>query len=95
MITCGKNVLKNCIKCASIKFPNYQLNAPMGQFKIPNDTMKALSIDVKGTLPTSGSNKFRYIITAIDLLSRYERFFRYIATFFCSLEIFYLPLVKL
>ena len=66
-----KNYIHECKTCASIKFPNYKLTAPLGKFRIPNDTMIALSIDIKGTLPTAGPHKYKYIITVIDLLSRY------------------------
>lgn len=66
-----KNYIQKCKICASIKFPNYKLRAPLGKFKIPKDTMTSLSIDIKGALPTAGPHKFKYIVTVIDLLSRY------------------------
>lgn len=66
-----KSYIKQCTKCSAIKFPNYNLTPPMGNFRVPKDTMESLSIDIKGTLPTSGRHKYRNVITVIDLLSRY------------------------
>lgn len=66
-----KNHIKACGKCASVKNPNYLTRAPLGKFRVPNDTMKSLSIDIKGSLPIAGAHKYKYIITVMDLLSRY------------------------
>lgn len=66
-----KNFINLCATCAAIKPPNFQLNPPIGNFRVPKDTMTALSIDIKGPLPVASRHKFRYIITMVDLLSRY------------------------
>lgn len=66
-----KTFIRTCITCAAIKPPNYKLTPPIGQFRVPRDIMTALSIDIKGPLPASGRHKYRYIITVVDLLSRY------------------------
>lgn len=66
-----REYISKCGKCASIKFPNFNLKPPLGKFKIPKNTMETLSIDVKGPLPVAGPHKYKYIITLIDLLSRY------------------------
>ncbi|KAG5678810.1 hypothetical protein PVAND_008444 [Polypedilum vanderplanki] len=63
--------LDTCTSCASVKFPNYNLRAPLGTCRVPNNTMEALSIDIKGTLPRAGIMQYRNIITVIDLLSRF------------------------
>lgn len=66
-----KEFVSQCRKCAGVKMPNYILTPPLGNFRIPKDTMECLSIDIKGPLPMAGPHKFRNIITCIDLLSRY------------------------
>ena len=66
-----KNSLQTCERCLAIKHPNYKLTAPMGRFRIPKDTMHTLSIDIKGTLPVACRQKYRNIITVVDILSRY------------------------
>lgn len=66
-----KNVINSCVKCAAIKFPNYNMTPPLGSFRIPHDTMHSLSIDIKGTLPVACSQKYRNIIVVMDLLSRF------------------------
>jgi transposase InsO family protein len=66
-----RDYINTCKKCAAVKNPNYLMTPPMGNFKVPNDVMISLSIDIKGPLPSSGPQRYKYIITLIDLLSRY------------------------
>ncbi|KAG5670721.1 hypothetical protein PVAND_000965 [Polypedilum vanderplanki] len=71
MINDVRDNLRECTECISIKYPNYNVKVPLGEFRVPRDTMDTLSIDVKGTLPRAERHQYRNIITAIDLLSRY------------------------
>jgi len=66
-----KSCLEKCEKCMAVKHPNYNMKAPMGRFRIPKDTMHTLSIDIKGPLPVACRQKYRNIITVVDILSRY------------------------
>lgn len=66
-----KQELLNCVPCAAIKFPNYNTTPLMGKFRIPNETMQTLSIDIKGPLPAAGRHRYKFIITLIDIFSRY------------------------
>jgi transposase InsO family protein len=66
-----KEHLQRCEKCARVKFPNYATTAPMGESRVSRETMEAVSVDIKGTLPKACRAVFRNIITLVDLLSRY------------------------
>lgn len=65
------NIIKNCIKCACVKAPNYKLCGPMKNSFLPQKCLEIISIDVKGPLPSSGTQRYRYILVMMDLLSRY------------------------
>lgn len=63
--------INNCIKCASVKAPNYKLTGPMSDTRIPKECMELVSIDIKGPLPEGGRQRYKYIIVIMDLLSRF------------------------
>lgn len=63
--------IKSCIKCASVKAPNYCLTGKMNNSILPNDCMKKISIDIKGPLPSSGRQRYKYILVVMDVLSRF------------------------
>jgi len=66
-----RNFVKNCLKCALIKSPNYKLTGPMFCSRIPKRCMEVMSCDIKGPLPAAGVQRFKYIFVVMDLLSRY------------------------
>jgi hypothetical protein len=66
-----KSFIDMCEKCQAVKHPNYNMTAPMGNFRIPKDTLHTLSIDIKGPLPVACRQNYRNIITVVDILSRY------------------------
>lgn len=61
----------NCFKCASIKAPNKKLSGRMLNTRIPRKCMEVLSVDIKGPFPPAGTQRYKYIVVMIDLLSRY------------------------
>lgn len=65
------NFIKSCIKCACVKPPNYKLCGPMIDSIIPQKCKEIYSIDVKGPLPPSGTQRYRFILVIMDVLSRF------------------------
>lgn len=65
-----KKFIGSCFKCASIKSSNTNLAGNMLNSRIPKNCLDIMSIDIKGPLPASGPQRYKYILVIMDLLSR-------------------------
>lgn len=62
------NWTKSCVKCQQSKVSRH-IKSPLGEFPVPDERFKVVSIDIVGPLPMSDG--YRYCLTCIDRFTRW------------------------
>lgn len=89
------NYIQECVQCKLVKQTNEVVRVNTGQYFDPKTRGRVLSLDLVGPLPASKIHKHMWIITVVDLYTRYTfakgctRATANVITEFLEKEIFY------